>query len=129
MFWQLSRKKAATHGDANDVSRLPDADAESGRGLWLGEQFFDPPSGGVGVQDLWKLGLMRSKRAVGVLTVETIGRIRRGHFLKGSSTKVRIRYPGWYGDSRFGGPIGAGRSRPGGTATRYGWWHSTESEG
>src|SRR6266568_9268550 len=76
-----------------------------GRGLWFGEQFFDPLSGGVGVQNLLKLGLMRSKRALGVLTVETIGRIRRGHFLKGSSKKVRIRYPGWYGDSRFGGPI------------------------
>src|SRR6266516_7742676 len=52
---------------------------------------------------------MRSKRAVGVLRVETIGRIRRGYFLKGSSTNVRIRYPGWYGDSRFGGPIVGGR--------------------
>ena len=49
--------------------------------------------------------------------METIGRIRRGPFLNGSSTKVRIRYPGWYGDSRFGGPIVGGRvssvARPG----------------
>ena len=48
-----------------------------GCGLWFGEQFFDPLSGGVGVQNLLKLGLMRSKRAVGLLTVEMIGRIRR----------------------------------------------------
>jgi septum site-determining protein MinC len=37
--------------------------------------------------------------------VETIGRIRRGPFLNGSSTKVRIRYPGWYGDRIVGGRV------------------------
>src|SRR6266702_5365868 len=55
-----------------------------GRGLWFGGQFFDPLSGGVGVQDLLKLGLMRSKRAVGVLTVETLARYGGGSSSRGA---------------------------------------------
>jgi hypothetical protein len=49
---KLSRDKAATHGDPNHVSGLPDAAAEKmrprlwfgkcSRSLWFGAQFFDP---------------------------------------------------------------------------------------
>jgi hypothetical protein len=85
VFGQLSRENAATHGDANDVSCLPDADAEKVRPRPVVRRVFLTPKGGVGVQNLLKLDLMRSKRAVGVLTVETLGRIRRGYFLNGTS--------------------------------------------